>query len=89
MANTAEKSPTDAQLVSRLRRTKNGRTAAQLDTTAARLRSIDGVIEVDRVRTGKPGRPAVIFGLAGQHNPVVHDDSEGARTGELSEQPAA
>src|SRR5688500_273327 len=64
---TAHREREDARRVSRLRTTTTGRTAAELYTLAVRLRSIEGVIEVGRVRTGKAGRPAVIFGLEGVH----------------------
>lgn len=52
--------PTDAQILSRLRRSKKPRTAADLGTTSARLRAL-GAVEAGRVSTGKPGRPAVLF----------------------------
>lgn len=53
--------PTDAQILARLRRSKNPRTAAQLGTTAARLRSLEGVEAVGQVKTGHRGRPAILF----------------------------
>jgi hypothetical protein len=56
------KAPSDAQLLSKLRRNKSGKTAASLGTTSARLRALDGVVEIGRVSTGKAGRPAILFG---------------------------
>lgn len=53
--------PSDAQIISRLRRSRGGKTAAQLGTTSARLRKLDGVVEVGKVLTGKAGRPAILF----------------------------
>lgn len=58
------KQPSDAQILSRLRRSRGGRTAKQLGTTSARLRALEGVVEVGRVSTGKAGRPAVLFDSA-------------------------
>lgn len=53
--------PTDAQILSRLRRSSKPKTAKALGTTAVRLRGIDGVHEAGRVKTGKAGRPAILF----------------------------
>lgn len=53
--------PSDAKILSRLRRSRGGKTAAQLGTTSARLRKLAGVVEVGKVHTGKAGRPAILF----------------------------
>lgn len=53
--------PTDAQILSRLRRGSKPKTAAQLGTTSARLRALEGVVEVGKASTGKAGRPAILF----------------------------
>lgn len=68
---------TDAQLLARLRRSTQPRTAAELDTTAKRLRSLadQGVVEAGTRRTGRAGRPAVLFTL---------NDAEAGRTGAAS-----
>lgn len=63
MANT-KNGPSDAQIISRLRRSRGGLTASQLHTNVNRLREIEGVVEVGRQKTGKAGRPAVLFALA-------------------------
>ena len=60
MAND-NKQPSDAQILARLRRSRGGKTAKQLGTTSARLRALDGVVEVGHVSTGKAGRPAILF----------------------------
>lgn len=60
-----QKKPTDAQLLSRLRRRSSRQaTAKDLNTTSLRLREVEGVVEVGRVHSGGRGRPAVLFGLA-------------------------
>jgi hypothetical protein len=82
----SEKQPTVNQVLARLRRAatsgKDGLTAAQLNTTSARLRNKTfreaGVHEVGHRQTGKAGRPAVVF---------AHQESELVRSGELSKQP--
>lgn len=58
MPTTTE--PSDAQILSRLRRSSKPRTAASLGTTSVRLRKL-GAVEVGRVQTGKAGRPAILF----------------------------
>lgn len=62
MADNANR-PSDKQILSRLRRSKKGLTAAALGTTVAHVRSLQGVVEVDKVKTGKAGRPAIIVGF--------------------------
>jgi hypothetical protein len=79
----SEKQPTVNQVLARLRRAAtSGLTAAQLNTTSARLRNKTfreaGVHEVGHRQTGKAGRPAVVFAL---------QESELVRSGELSKQP--
>lgn len=69
--------PTDAQLVSRLKRSSRPRTAAELGTSAARLRRLDGVREAGRVRTGKAGRPAILFEAAPEE-PISEQSGVGA-----------
>lgn len=69
--------PTDAQLLSRLRRSRQPRTAASLGTTAARLRSLEGVVEAGRVKTGKAGRPAILFAAAREYGDSVNPVDEG------------
>jgi hypothetical protein len=64
----SQKHPSDAQIIARLRRSSNARTAKELGTTSARLRGIEGVVEVGRrpnMKHGKAvaGRPAVLFAL--------------------------
>lgn len=91
--------PTDAQLLSRLRRRRTPATAAELGTTSARLSHLEGVARVGtrpkRVK-GKvvAGRPAVLFTLAERVDAGLDDnpEAEGAttdpaaigRTGDLS-----
>lgn len=94
MAESKAKKPTDAQILSRLRRSRGGKTAGQLGTTSQRLRNLDGVVEVGRVSTGKAGRPAIIFDVeehaaevgATPNNDQVQDgptEAEQVRSGAL------
>ena len=81
--------PSDAQLISRLRRAKSGRTAQQLHTTSSRLRGLDVVVEIGRVRSGKTGRLAVLFALSEQVESGDHDGTDPSaqsRDGSLSQQ---
>ena len=87
--------PSDAQILARLRRTNKPRTAADLGVTANRLRSIEGVVEVGRVHTGKAGRPAILFTHVDnvESDPRLsqeRSDDTGplARSGELSQDAA-
>jgi hypothetical protein len=64
--------PSDAQLLDRLRRSTQPRTAADLGVPASRLRKLAGVVQAGSVKTGKPGRPAILFTV---------EDSEAARSG--------
>lgn len=88
--------PTDAQILGRLRRRKTPATASDLGTTSARLRTIEGVVEAGRVQTGKAGRPAILFTvpekLSVASDPRLNndtsDETEAIRSGELSAEPA-
>lgn len=53
--------PSDAKILDRLRRSRGPRTAADLGTTSARLRKLAGVVAVGKVKTGKAGRPSILF----------------------------
>lgn len=84
-----KKNPSDAQIISRLKRRPGGLTASELHTTSQRLRGIEGVVEVGRQQTGKAGRPAIIFALAQNVEPKASDTSEpdptqASREGSLS-----
>lgn len=57
----------DRKIVSRLRRSQRGRTAADLGTTSARLRSL-GAVVVGKIETGKAGRPALLFSLPNEES---------------------
>jgi predicted ArsR family transcriptional regulator len=61
----SKKTPTDAQLLARLRRRKSPATATELGLPsrggADRLRALEGVNEVHRRQTGKAGRPPAQF----------------------------
>lgn len=57
----------DAAVLRAARRRKTPFTAAELGTTAARLRHL-GAVEVGHVQTGKRGRPAVLFQLQSQQS---------------------
>ena len=87
----------DRQILSKLRRRKSPATAQDLGLPsrggAARLRGLDGVVEVGREHTGKAGRPAALFTVAERvpdpspdHAGPAVDASGGARDGSLSEQ---
>ena len=93
----AQRQSEDRKILAAMRKRRSrGHTAAELSerlgfqVTAARLRSMEEVHEVDKVRTGKAGRPAIIFGVQGVHE-VVQDDTpsetEAVRSGEVSAQP--
>jgi MinD superfamily P-loop ATPase len=58
---TKPKGPSDAQIVAKLRR--KPKTAADLGVTPSRLRSIEGVVAVGHVETGKRGRPATLWAV--------------------------
>jgi hypothetical protein len=63
-----KKNPSVAQVLARLRRVyPNPLTAARLNTTTNRLRGqafvSAGVVEVGHEKTGRAGRPAVLFSL--------------------------
>lgn len=88
----SKKHPTDAQIISRLGRSRGGLTAAKLGTSANRLRALDGVVVVGKEQTGKAGRPRLIFALAGQPespSPAEPsaDPSSLSRDGSLSQPP--
>lgn len=54
----------DEQILSQLR--EGGElTAAQLGVPAYRLKAMEGVIQSGTVKTGKAGRPALLFSVAG------------------------
>lgn len=89
-----QKELSDAQIRSRLARRKSPATAADLGLPlrggAARLRSIEGVVEVGRQHTGKAGRPAALFTVSER---VPDPSDEGStdpaaqsRDGSLNEQ---
>ena len=63
MSEATQTAPTEAQIRSKLRRRKHPVTAAELGTTAAFLRSLDGVVVVGKKTTGQRGRPALLFSL--------------------------
>lgn len=99
MADT-KKVPSDAQLLARLRRSRGGRTAAQLNTTSQRLDALDGVVRVGKVHTGQRGRPAILFDVEEHAAEVAAtpprdqagddpNDAEQARSGELSKTDAS
>lgn len=69
--------PSDAQLLSRLRRRTKPATAKDLGVPASRLRALDGVQVVGSVKTGRAGRPALLFSLS---------DTESIRSGAASQQ---
>lgn len=80
-----QKKLTNAQIIARLRRSRNPKTADDLGgkdqgVTASRLRAMDGVVEVGLQHTGKQGRPRVLFTL---------NEAELTRSGAMSEQAAS
>lgn len=82
------KAPTDAELLTRLRRRTKPVTAADLGVSASRLRALDGVAVVGSVKTGKPGRPALLFALdaaeqsrSGVPAPAVREQSDATKKG--------
>jgi hypothetical protein len=89
MAKTNE--PTDAQILSRLRRSSKPKSAASLGTTSARLRAL-GAVEQGRVKTGKAGRPAILFGPPAEDIPsdaeLARSDVLGGATHEADGSPA-
>ena len=95
--NRRRSDPSDQQLISRLRRRSNPATAADLGVSARRLRSIDGIVQAGVVRTGKAGRPAILFTvpekLSEASDPRLSQqrsdsDAQAARSGELSREAA-
>lgn len=93
MARKNDNGPSDAQILSRLRRRSTPATARDLGVTANRLRALEGVVEVGRVHTGKAGRPAILFTTeekaAESHDRGLSEDREdsdaqAARDGSLS-----
>jgi ribosomal protein S11 len=52
---------TDKQVLTKLRRRKTPATAAQLGTTAAKLKRMAGVEVVGTAKSGGRGRPALLF----------------------------
>ena len=60
-ATTSRHKITDAQVLKALGRSRKGKTAAEVGVPASRLRSIEGVEEVGVRKTGKAGRPSVLF----------------------------
>jgi hypothetical protein len=84
----------DAAIVRRLKGRKTHITAADLGTTAAHLRQIDGVVEVGRESTGKAGRPPILWTTLDKLSEASDgrlnysdDESQAIRAGELSAQP--
>ena len=55
--------PTEAQLLAKLRRATKPKTAKDLGAPAARIKNLPGVVVVGTLNTGKAGRPALLFML--------------------------
>jgi hypothetical protein len=87
-----QNTPSDTQLLSRLRRRKSPLTAKELGVTSQRLRGIEGIVEVGRVSTGKAGRPAILFTSEDKLSAAsdsrltndTSDETEAIRSGALS-----
>jgi hypothetical protein len=84
----------DAKIIRRLTNRKTPLTAADLGTTSAHLRQLDGVVEAGRVSTGKAGRPAILWTTPDKLSEASDgrlnysdDESQAIRAGELSAQP--
>lgn len=73
----AERERENRRILRRLQGRKNPVTAAQLNTTANRLREL-GAVAIGTVKTGKAGRPAILFALPSE------DEGQAARSGDSS-----